>query len=239
MNNILTYDGKLYLIIGCMWSEKTSALIRHYNRYNLAGKKCLMIKYSKDTRYDEKAVTSHNGVKVPAVPCTYLYEADHLVKNYDVVCIDEVQFYKDGHIFCDKWCNEGLTVIACGLNGTFNRTQWPVISHLIPLAENITFVTAVCKETGNDAVYSNINIGDTGGQTEIIGGAELYNAVDRQTYFANKKFYTQELLKEFVDIYITSNNLSVPDKIIQEFLTNFDPKSMDLVKTFKEYASIV
>lgn len=239
MNNILTYHGELYLILGCMWSEKTSALIRQYNRYTLAGKKCLMIKYSKDTRYDEKSVTSHNGVKVPAIPCTYLYEVDHIVKNFDVICIDEVQFYKDGHIFCDKWCNMGLTVIACGLNGTFNRTPWPVISKLIPLAENITFVTAVCKETGNDAVYSNINMNTTNGQMEIIGGSELYNAVDRPTYFSNKNFYTPELLKEYIDIYISSNDLTVSDKIIQDFMTNFDPNNMDLVKTFKEYAKII
>jgi thymidine kinase len=241
MNNKLTYDGKLHLILGCMWSEKTTSLIRQYNRYTLGGNKCLMIKYSKDTRYDESSVTTHNGVKVPALPCTYLYEADHLVNNYDVICIDEVQFYKDGHIFCDKWCNSGLTVIACGLNGTFNRTQWPVISRLIPLTENITFVTAVCKETGNDAVYSNINMVPTNGETEIIGGSELYNAVDRLTYFGNgiKKFYTPELIREFADIYVTANNIKVPETIINEFIKNFNPKEMDFLKCFREYVGIV
>ena len=241
MNNTLTHDGKLHLILGCMWASKSSLLIRQYNRYTLGGKKCMMIKYSKDTRYDDVSVTTHDGIKANAFPCTYLYEADHLVKKYDVICIDEAQFYKDGHIFCDKWCNEGLTVIACGLNGTFNRTPWPVISRLIPLAENITFVTAVCKETGNDAVYSNINVDTTNGQVEIIGGNELYNAVDRMTYFSNsdKNFYTPELIKEFADIYLTANNLKVSNQIIDEFVTNFDPKEMDFLKCFKEYVGVV
>jgi len=239
MSNELTYNGKLKLILGPMWASKSSYLIREYNRYSIAKKKCLMVKYSKDTRYDDASVSTHDGVKVKALPCSYLYEIDHLVKNYNVICIDEVQFYKDAFIFCDKWCNSGLTVVACGLNGTFNRTPWSVISRLIPLTENIVFVTAVCTDTGEDAAYSNINIKVPENQVEVIGGAELYNAVDRPTYFKNKQFYTPELIKEFVEIYIAANNINVSHKIIDEFINKFDPIDMDLVKSLEVYTSLV
>jgi thymidine kinase len=239
MNNELTFDGKLKLILGPMWASKSSELIRNYNRYIIGGQKCMMIKYAKDTRYDDKAVTTHDGVKVAAHPCTYLYEVDHLVKNYDVICIDEIQFYKDAFVFCDKWCNMGLIVIACGLNGTFNRTPFPVISRLIPLAESITFVTAVCKENGDEAVYSNINIKVENGTTEVIGGSELYNAVDRKTYYKNKQFYTPELIREFAEIYISANNLIVSPKIIDDFVKNFNGSEMDFVKSLETYTTLV
>ena len=239
MSNELTYSGKLKLILGPMWSSKSSALIRDYNRYTIANKRCFMIKYSKDTRYDDASVTTHDGVKVNAFPCTHLFEADHLVKNYDVICIDEIQFYKDAFIFCDKWCNMGLIVIACGLNGTFNRTPFPVISRLIPLAENITFRTAICKDTGDDAVYSNINIKVPENEVEIIGGAELYNAVDRRTYYKDKQFYTPELIREFAEIYMSANDIKVSSKIIDEFINKFDSRDMDLVKSLEVYTSLV
>ncbi|MCJ7637940.1 MAG: hypothetical protein MUO21_10665, partial [Nitrososphaeraceae archaeon] len=113
-------NGQINLVIGSMFSEKTTNLIRRYNRYTIGGKKCLMIKYKNDTRYDSEMVVTHDNIKINAIVCEYLSEADKLINNYDVICIDEVQFYQDAYIFCDKWANEGKIIEACGLNGTFN-----------------------------------------------------------------------------------------------------------------------
>ncbi|QKF94268.1 thymidine kinase [Fadolivirus algeromassiliense] len=204
-----TYNGTFNLILGSMWSGKTSELVRRYTRHTIGGRKCLMIKYKNDTRYDEEMVVTHDKVKVQGLVCEYLYEADKVSENYDVVCIDEVQFYKDAHIFCDKWANEGKIIEACGLNGTFNRTEFPIISKLLPLAENITFLKAVCKETGHDATYSNINIDVEGNTTEVIGGSDKYNAVDRLTFFNSqtKKENDYKIkLKEFVKVYMEMKN---------------------------------
>ena len=175
--------GQFNFIIGCMFSGKTSELISRYNRYTIGKKKCLMIKYKNDTRYDKNMIVTHDGIKVNAVVCENLYEVDYKINNYDVICIDEVQFYKDADIFCDKWANNGKIVEACGLNGTFERKPFPIISNLLPLAENITFLTAICKETGNNAVYSKRLIDDK--KEEVIGGEDAYSAVDRETYFKN------------------------------------------------------
>lgn len=226
------YTGTFNIILGSMWSGKTSELVRRYKRHTIGGRKCLMIKYKNDTRYDDEMVVTHDKIKVQGLVCEYLYEADDKVKEYDVVCVDEVQFYKDAHIFCDKWCNEGKIVEACGLNGTFNRTEFPIISKLIPLAENITFLKAVCKETGNDAVYSNINIDVENNVTEVIGGAEKYNAVDRQTFFntnLKKENNTKNKLKEFLNIYIENKvtHIIVNDQISQ-LINEFVEKSMQV-----------
>lgn len=215
-NNKLTYDGEINLILGPMFSSKTSELIRRYKRHKLAGKKCLMVKYSKDNRYDNSAVVSHDNIKVTATPCEYLFEIDDIVQDYKVICIDEIQFYKDGHILCDVWAQQGKIVECSGLNGTFNRTPWPVVSKLLALANNIIFMKAVCEETSRDAIYSQINITVKAGQTEVIGGADKYSPVDRQTYFKNKNYFNDDMFKELTEILTQSNkftNIITRDKV--------------------------
>jgi thymidine kinase len=169
------------LIIGPMFSGKTSTLISKYDRYKIAGKKCIMVKYIDDNRYDQNNVVTHNGIKVEAVTCRYLFDIEDYVKKYNVICIDEVQFYKDAPAFCEKLANEGHIVIASGLNGNYKRKPFEVISNLIPIVEDIIYLKAICIENGKDAYYSKINTVET--DEIVIGGSEKYSAVDRETYF--------------------------------------------------------
>lgn len=178
--------GRIHMIVGPMFSGKTSTLINKYKRYELGGRRCIMIKYAMDDRYDSNAVVTHDKITEKAVSCRYLYEADTIVSDYDVICVDEIQFYKDADIICDKWANQGKIVVACGLNGTYTREPWPVMSNLFALADNIEFITAVCRDNGNDAVYSYLKKDTYDTNMEIIGGADKYKAVDRQTFFHDK-----------------------------------------------------
>ena len=176
--------GGINLILGCMFSSKTSTLISRYNRYSIGGKKCIMIKYKNDVRYDPFRVVTHDGIKVEAIVCNLLAEVDTKIQNYDVICVDEVQFYKDADIYLDKWANDGKIIEACGLNGDYNRKPFDVISQLIPKVENITFLKAICKNNGNDAVFSKRLINSN--KQELIGGENIYEAVDRETFFINR-----------------------------------------------------
>jgi len=178
--------GELNIILGCMFSSKTSTLISRYKRYQIGGKKCIMIKYKFDTRYDNKCVITHDGIKIDAIVSSMLYELDKFIKDYDVICIDEIQFYKDADIFCDKWANDGKIVEVCGLNGDYKREPFEIISKLIPMADNILFLKAVCKESGEDAVYSNRLIEND--LQEVIGGEDMYNAVSRKMYFSGSLY---------------------------------------------------
>ena len=45
--------GQIQLILGPMFSGKTTELIRRIKRYETANHKCMVVKYSKDVRYDE------------------------------------------------------------------------------------------------------------------------------------------------------------------------------------------
>ena len=77
-----------------MFSGKTTELMRRIRRYSIAKKKCTVIKYKADTRYDSDQAVTHDSVMCAAVPCTTLSEAEKAVENCDVIGIDEGQFVK-------------------------------------------------------------------------------------------------------------------------------------------------
>ena len=176
--------GKLNLIIGPMFSGKSTMLLSRYRRYQIAGKKCLLIKYAKDDRYSAKEIVTHDNLRYKATSCKTLEEADYFISDYDVICIDEIQFYPDAAHFADLWATKGKVVEACGLNGDYLRKQFKQISLIVPRVDNITFVTAVCKDTGCDAVFTQRLSNDIG--QEVIGGDDIYQAVSRNIYFKNK-----------------------------------------------------
>lgn len=186
----MEFTGKINLIIGPMFSGKTTTLITRYRKYLISNKKCLMIKYIGDTRYDKLNIVTHDNIKIFAINCNKLDDVKSIhginVRDYDIICIDEIQFYSDAPELCEEWANYGVIVEACGLNGTFNRKPFDVINNLIPLADNITFLTAVCKHNGNDAPFTKLLCEANPEHQEqniLIGGIELYNAVDRKYYF--------------------------------------------------------
>ena len=179
------YSGNIHLIIGPMFSGKTTELLRIYNRYRIANKKCILIKYKNDNRYsnDHKVVTHNNKWHDAQFSCTNLSEIfknTHII-NADVICIDEIQFFQDADVICDMWANNGKFVIVSGLNSDYNREPFDVISKLIPKIENITYLTAICKQSGNNAHFTNRITMDK--DKLLIGGEETYNAVCRKKYF--------------------------------------------------------
>lgn len=176
-------SGKLNLIIGPMFSGKSTMLLTRYRRYGIAGKRCLLVKYAGDVRYSgaEESIVTHDKIAYKATSCRFLSEIDQLVSQYDVVCIDEIQFYPDASTYCDRWANQGRIVEACGLSGDFRRCPFEQISLLIPLCDDIEHVKAVCRNTGEDAPFSKRLSSEV--EQEVIGGIDKYSAVSRQIYF--------------------------------------------------------
>lgn len=233
------FNGYFKLHIGPMFSRKTSTLIEDYIRHSLGQRKCMLIKHTFDNRYNEDKITTHDGKNViSTIVCNLLCEAEYLVHNYQVICIDEVQFFDDAVIFCDKWANEGLIVEAVGLSGTYQRKEFPIISQLIPLAEKISKKNAICCETGKNAPFTQ-RISNIEGDI-IIGGYELYKPVDRQTFFANidMKNYEIDKFKKFIDIYCEKNGCNIDDSkmknIIDYFADNYQDNMcyLDIFKKF-------
>lgn len=55
-----TKKGSIEMIIGPMFAGKSTELLRRVRRLEIAGKKCLYVKYAADTRYDADCITTHD-----------------------------------------------------------------------------------------------------------------------------------------------------------------------------------
>ena len=75
-------------------------------------------------------------------------------KLYDVVAIDEGQFYPNIVEFCEELANEGIIVMVAALDGTFQRKPFGNIINLLPVAEKVTKLTAVCVYCANEASFT-------------------------------------------------------------------------------------
>lgn len=95
--------GQLSLIFGPMFSGKSSELQRIVRRYEISKKRCLMVNYAEDCRYSsEEVVSTHDRYKtlIPRImkkasKVHSLAELDSQIDNFDVVAIDEGQFFLD------------------------------------------------------------------------------------------------------------------------------------------------
>lgn len=176
----MPFDGRIHLVLGCMFSGKTTELLRQYRRFTLAHRKCLLVKHASDTRFDEMCITSHDGEKAHALAVQRLADVDQdLVEAADVICVDEVQFYDDCDVVCEAWANAGKIVVAAGLVATYKRQEWPNVSRLIAKAETVTRLSAVCSECKEDAFFTH----RTNTNTEnLVGGSEDYESLCRKCW---------------------------------------------------------
>jgi len=85
-----TYTGSINLIIGCMFSNKTSTLIQRYRHHKLFNRSVILIKHRSDTRYQQETIVTHDQITIddPHLFCEQLSEIDLEIKNYNVICID-------------------------------------------------------------------------------------------------------------------------------------------------------
>uniref|UniRef100_A0A8C9PPB2 Thymidine kinase n=1 Tax=Spermophilus dauricus TaxID=99837 RepID=A0A8C9PPB2_SPEDA len=83
--------------------------------------------------------------------------------------------------FCESMANAGKTVIVAALDGTFQRKAFGAILNLVPLAESVVKLTAVCMECFREAAYTK-RLG-LEKEVEVIGGADKYHSVCRLCYF--------------------------------------------------------
>src|SRR5579871_4072101 len=85
--------GWLEVVCGPMFSGKSEELIRRLRRAEIAGQRVLIVKPHIDSRYDIGHVVSHAGAKMRAVAVDSPADIPGLVEGYDVIGVDEVQFF--------------------------------------------------------------------------------------------------------------------------------------------------
>ncbi|XP_018023720.1 thymidine kinase, cytosolic isoform X2 [Hyalella azteca] len=163
-----------------MFSGKTTELMRRIKRYQVAKHKCLVIKYANDIRYDSEQLSTHDHQTLAAVTATTLTGLMEAAHNYSIIGIDEGQFFADTVSFAEAMANSGKVVIIAALDGTYQRQGFGSILQLVPLAESIVKLTAVCMRCYQDASFTKRITHETA--LEVIGGSEKYIAVCRACY---------------------------------------------------------
>lgn len=128
-----------------------------------------------------------------------------------VIGIDEGQFFPDIVEFCEKMANTGKTVIVAALDGTFQRKAFGSILNLVPLAESVVKLNAVCMECYREASYTK-RLGAER-EVEVIGGADKYHSVCRACYFQKRPQQLGSENKENVPMGVKQLDMPASRKI--------------------------
>jgi len=183
--------GFLEVITGPMFAGKTTELIKRIERQMFAKRKVALFKPSIDNRYSEDEVVAHNGLRYEAfVIPTNAEGVGKIVEitkreGYEVIGIDEVQFFPMDIVGAlERLADEGVYVIASGLNLDFKGDPFPVTKELLVRADNIVYLTAVCTVCGRPATRSQRLINGKPAPKDspviLVGGRESYEARCRE-----------------------------------------------------------
>ena len=83
--------------------------------------------------------------------------------------------------FAEDMANAGKTVIVAALDGTYQKRPFGRVLELVPLAESVTKLSAVCMVCKQDAAAFSQRISRER-EVEVIGGPEKYVALCRACY---------------------------------------------------------
>lgn len=176
------FRGRIELVIGPMFAGKTTELRRRVKREIHARRSCFVIKYAKDVRYDACNVASHDQLTLRAqAAVSRLDEVQEQWRKFDVLAIDEGQFFSDLVDFCNTAADAGKIVMVAALDGDYRRKPFGQICELVPYCESVEKLTAVCMMCHDrPACFTRRTVNVE--QQELIGGADMYIAACRECY---------------------------------------------------------
>jgi thymidine kinase len=173
--------GSIEVICGSMFSGKTEELIRRLKRAKIANQKIQIFKPSIDSRNDQY-IESHDKKRIKSLTVKTSYDVYDIGKDFDVVGIDEVQFFDDEIVsVCNSLANNGVRVIAAGLDMDYLGNPFGPMPNLMAIAEYVTKVHAICSQTGNIANYSYRK--NTDDSIILIGEEDEYEALSRELFY--------------------------------------------------------
>jgi thymidine kinase len=178
----------LELILGPMFAGKSTELIRRVRRLRSVNKKVFVINHSFNARYSTDNVTTHDATVLHSnLNTKNLMEAEELEDflTADIIVIEELQFFEDAALIVPAWVDHlGKHVIASGLSGTAERIPMGDVHLLVPHADDISFLTALCPycADGTRAPFSKRIYHQTTSEVDV-GGADKYVATCRRHFF--------------------------------------------------------
>jgi len=176
-------QGRIDIIMGCMFSGKSTEIIRLANRYKVLEKKILVVNHSLDKRYSENAIATHSNMKMDCLACDELnFRKRTEYIQCDVLIIEEAQFFKGLYEFVLDSCEkDSKIVIVVGLDGDSSRKEFGDIIKLIPVADTVRKIYGLCVKCkdGTKASFTKRLIDN---DDQIYIGSSEFIAVCRKHY---------------------------------------------------------
>jgi len=191
----------LEIILGPMYSSKSTMLLKIYKQCIFCNIPVIIINHSIDTRYHESMVSTHDKIMAPCIQTTTLndiWNYNEIDNNYneksenhlklrmaDVILINEGQFFEDLYTVVEDMLKSNKRVYICGLDSDFERKKFGQILDLIPLCDKVNKLTSLCAECkdGTPGIFS-MRLSSEKQQTLV--GSDNYIPVCRKCY-ENKK----------------------------------------------------
>jgi thymidine kinase len=183
--------GDLQIILGTMFSGKTTYLLSEITKLSVLNYRILYVNINYDTR-SSIAFSTHNPFLSQTEP---LSDSVHMIKSgtlldldidmYDVVVVDESHFFGDLVEFVHKCLDAKKSVIVSGLIADSTGRKFGHTLDLIPICTDIIRLKAYCTECAKRrdcsiATYSKRIVHSD--STVDIGGCEKYVPVCREHY---------------------------------------------------------
>ena len=154
--------GYLELILGSMFSGKTSYLLDVYKKCMFCDISVAVINYAADNRYTtEPMLSTHDKKMIPCILATTIQDA--IQNNLETIARAETILINEGQFFSD--IEEQVRILVehsnkrvyiCGLDGDFERKPIGNLLQLVPFSDHITKLKSLCSlcRDGTPGVFS-------------------------------------------------------------------------------------
>lgn len=172
----------LEVVIGPMFSGKSSYALSYVRRQRAIGKKVVIIKPDIDNRYSQKDVLiTHDKEQTPCLLWNVnqdLYPTE-IIRDSDCIVFEEAQFFKGlydtVHYILEKYKKHILVV---GLDGDAHQRPFGEILNCIPLANSVKKLSALCSICNNGVLaHYTKRIHDNISSQIDVGGHDKYQSV--------------------------------------------------------------
>lgn len=174
----------LEIVIGPMFSGKSSYALSYIRRQLAIGRNVIVIKPNIDSRYtNEQVLVTHNKEQTPCMVWPVDKVLDPLIPSItsaDCIVLEETQFFKGVRDFVEYILRVfKKNVLIVGLDGTAGQESFGEIFQCIPWATNVTKLCALCRRCGDGtlAPFTKKIHSDDVRTIVDVGGAEKYESV--------------------------------------------------------------
>ena len=180
--------GYLELILGPMFSGKTSKILDLYKQCEFSNIPVVVINHTSDKRYSETMLSTHDLKMIPCIQASSLCDAMEIleiknkINDATVILINEGQFFNDLYEWTEMMVETNhKEIYICGLDGDFNRNKFGQILDLIPLCDKVTKLKSLCSmcKNGTKALFS---LRVTEEKEQVLIGSDCYKPVCRACY---------------------------------------------------------